>query len=131
MNTPFPMSLKISMTPRLAPQLISAMHIRREEKRRFQKGFSIKAMAGFLTVVCLIGRTQVSQALALDGNAGKGVNYETGNGMNQLNCDSGNVKQIQADMKELTALHLQWIRVEVSMSSPSSLSCPKLPPFKA
>jgi hypothetical protein len=33
-------------------------------------------------------------------------------------------------MEELTALHLQWVRVEVSMSSPSSLSCPKLPPFQ-
>ena len=61
----------------------------------------------------------------LERDAGKGVNYETGNGMDQLNCDGGNIKQIQADMKELTALHLQWIRVEVSMNSASKPSCPE------
>lgn len=105
------------------------MHIRREE-RQFSNRLSIKASSVLLTVVCLIGWATVSRGLAFEGNAGKGVNYETGNGMNQLNCDSGNVKQIQADMEELTALHLQWVRVEVSMISPSSLSCPKLPPFQ-
>ena len=82
------------------------------------------------TIVCLIGWATVSQASSPQGHAGKGLNYETGNGMNQLNCDSGNVKQIQADMQELTPLHLQWVRVEISMSSPSNLSCPKLPPFQ-
>ena len=104
------------------------MYMRREE-RQFNNGLS-KALSGLLTFVCVIGWATASQALAFEENAGKGVNYETGNGMNQLNCDSGNVKQIQADMEELTALHLQWVRVEVSMSSPSSLSCPKLPPFQ-
>lgn len=88
------------------------------------------ALIGWFTLICLTSWASVSQAATFGGDAGKGVNYETGNGMNQLNCDGGNIKQIQADMKELTALHLQWIRVEVSMSSVSQPSCPKLPPFQ-
>jgi hypothetical protein len=101
------------------------MHMRWRERRSHNR-FSW-ALFRLLTIICLIGWATVSQGSTF---AGKGVNYETGNGMNQLNCDSGNVKQIQADMKELAALHLQWVRVEVSMSSPSTLSCPKLPPFQ-
>ncbi len=76
---------------------------RRKEERQCNKGLPM-VLSGLLTLAFLIGGATVSQALADEGNAGKGVNYETGNGMNQLNCDSGNVKQIQADMAELAAI---------------------------
>jgi hypothetical protein len=63
-----------------------------------------------------------------------GVNYETGNGMDQLNCDSGNTAQIAADMAQLKSIGAKWVRIEASTTSESGLStspaCPKLPPLQ-
>lgn len=63
-----------------------------------------------------------------------GLNYEDGNGMDQLNCDSGNLAQIAADMKEIASLHADWIRIDASMTAvtglPKSPACPRQPEFR-
>jgi hypothetical protein len=60
-----------------------------------------------------------------------GVNYETGNGMDLLNCDGGNTAQIATDMAQLKSIGAKWVRIEASTTAeiglPSSPTCPKLP----
>ena len=59
---------------------------------------------------------------------GKGVNYMTGLGMNILNCTGSDQAQISKDMVELRSLHVQWVRIETSMTAisglPTSPACP-------
>jgi hypothetical protein len=63
-----------------------------------------------------------------------GVNYATGNGMDQLNCDGGNTAQIAADMAQLKSIGAKWVRIEASTTAETGLSispaCPKLPPLQ-
>ena len=77
----------------------------------------------------------ISLALAAETSAAPplGVNYETGNGMDQLNCDGGNTAQITADMAQLKSIGAKWVRIEASTTAESGLlrspACPKLAPL--
>ncbi|HEV8016713.1 MAG TPA: hypothetical protein VGP48_14335 [Stellaceae bacterium] len=61
---------------------------------------------------------------------GIGVNYLTGEGVDQLNCDASNTAQIAKDMAELKSLGtIKWVRIETAMTAVSGLpnppSCPR------
>ena len=60
-----------------------------------------------------------------------GVNYATGNGMDQLNCDGGNTAQIAADMAQLKSIGAKWIRIEAATTAETGLAksptCQRLP----
>ncbi len=61
-----------------------------------------------------------------------GVNYATGNGMDQLNCDGGNTAQIAADMAQLKSIGAKWVRIEASTTAKTGLSIstpPRAPPI--
>jgi hypothetical protein len=53
------------------------------------------------TVVLALMTGLISRVLSAEARAAPplGVNYATGNGMDQLNCDGGNTAQIAADMR--------------------------------
>jgi hypothetical protein len=88
------------------------------------------------TVVLALLAGLISLALSAEACAAPplGVNYETGNGMDQLNCDSGNTAQIAADMAQLKSIGAKWVRIEASTTAESGLptppTCPKLPRFQ-
>jgi hypothetical protein len=85
------------------------------------------------TVVLALLAGPISLALSAEVRAAPplGVNYATGYGMDQLNCDGGNTAQIAADMAQLKSIGAKWVRIEASMTAESGLStppaCPKLP----
>jgi hypothetical protein len=90
-----------------------------------------------LFAVCLIVDFicfALAASAQVGGNGRKGVNYEVGNGMDQLNCDGGNVSQIAADMREIRGLKVGWVRVETSMTEQSGQLkppvCPALAEFQ-
>ncbi len=56
-----------------------------------------------------------------DTTVGKGLNYVTGNGMDQLNCDSSNSSQITSDMALVAETGAAWVRVEASPTAASGL----------
>ena len=59
--------------------------------------------------------------VAPDTMVGKGLNYVTGNGMDQLNCDSSNSSQITSDMALVAETGAAWVRVEASPTAASGL----------
>jgi hypothetical protein len=88
------------------------------------------------TAVLALLTGPISLALFAEAHAAPplGVNYATGNGMDQLNCDGGNIAQIAADMAQLKSIGAKWVRIEASMTAESGLltspACPKLPPLQ-
>jgi hypothetical protein len=88
------------------------------------------------TVVLALLAGPASLVLSAEARAAPplGVNYATGNGMDQLNCDGGNTAQIAADMAQLKSIGAKWIRIEASTTADTGLStspaCPKLPPLQ-
>lgn len=88
------------------------------------------------TAVLALLAGPISLALSAEAHAAPplGVNYATGNGMDQLNCDGGNIAQIAADMAQLKSIGAKWVRIEASMTAESGLltspACPKLPPLQ-
>lgn len=76
----------------------------------------------------------ISPALSADAAPPLGVNYETGNGMDQLNCDGGNTAQIAADMAQLKSIGAKWVRIEASTTPETGLAksstCNRLAAFQ-
>ncbi|MBV8916741.1 glycosyl hydrolase [Bradyrhizobium sp.] len=91
-------------------------------------------IASTVVLALLVG--SILLALSTEARAAPplGVNYENGNGMDQLNCDGGNTAQIAADMAHLKSIGVKWIRIEASTTAESGLlkspACPKLAPFQ-
>jgi hypothetical protein len=61
--------------------------------------------------------------------SGKGVNYLTGEGMDQLNCDAGNTHQVKLDRQQMRAIGVEWMRIETAQTAISGMpvppTCPK------
>jgi hypothetical protein len=90
--------------------------------RRWRVGATLVLV---LSLPAFLPRVGVSQTVA-----GKGVNYETGNGTDQLNCDSGNLDQLHKDMQKLRGTDLQWVRIETYRTLPDHPSCRRLGEFE-